>query len=61
LIATHSPLILDCHDYVKPANLLCFTKEEGKTLIHSGEQVLSRLDREGTQLTLGDLMAWGAL
>ncbi len=61
LIATHSPLILNCHDYVKPANLLCFAKEEDATVVRSGEQVLARLDREGSRLTLGDLMAWGIL
>jgi predicted ATPase len=61
LIATHSPLVLDCHDYVKPANLLCFTQEQDATVVRSGEKVVAGLDREGSRLTLGDLMAWGVL
>lgn len=61
LIATHSPLVLDCHDYVKPANLLCFTREQDATVVRNGEEVVAGLDREGSRLTLGDLMAWGVL
>lgn len=61
LVATHSSLILDCHDHIKPANLLCFGRERDETVIHSGEEVIAGLEHKGSQLTLGDLMAWGVL
>jgi predicted ATPase len=61
LLATHSPLILDCHDYIKPENLLCLRREQEATLVRSGAEVLEALDRKGSSLTLGDLMAWGIL
>jgi len=61
LMATHSPLVLDCRDYVRAENLLCFGREQDATVVYTGEDVLERLDRRGSPLTLGDLMAWGVL
>jgi len=61
LIATHSALMLEFDELVKPEHLLCFSLQEGQTVIRSGGDVLASLEREGSSLTLGDLMAWGVL
>jgi predicted ATPase len=61
LIATHSALMLEFDELVRPEHLLCFSLQEGQTVIRSGGDVLAPLEREGSSLTLGDLMAWGVL
>ena len=61
LMATHSPTILDCKDYIKPSNLLCFRLENGATVIETAEDLMRKWETKTLALTLGDLMAWGVL
>jgi len=62
LMATHSPTILDCKDYIKPSNLLCFRLEDGATVIETAADFMRKREMKAeTALTLGDLMAWGIL
>ncbi|MCS3920912.1 ATP-binding protein [Fervidibacter sacchari] len=61
LMATHSPTILDCRDYIEPSNLLCFRLENGATVIETAEDLMRRWETKTAALTLGDLMAWGVL
>lgn len=61
-IATHSPVVLNCKDYIKPSNLLCFRLENGATVINTAAELMrERKVQMPTALTLGDLMAWGVL
>lgn len=61
-IATHSPIVLNCKDYIKPSNLLCFRLENGATVINTAKDLMGkRRVQVPTALTLGDLMAWGVL
>lgn len=61
LMATHSPTILDCKDYIEPSNLLCFRLENGATVIETAANLMRRWEAKTASLTLGDLMAWGVL
>jgi len=61
LMATHSPTILDCKDYIKPSNLLCFRLENGATVIETAADLMRKWETKTSALTLGDLMAWGVL
>jgi predicted ATPase len=60
-VATHSPLLLGFEELIKPEHLLIFSLEKGETIIRSGSEAMEGMEREGSGLTLGDLMAWGAL
>jgi len=62
LMATHSPVVLDFKDYIKPSNLLCFRLEDGATVISTAEDLMREWRvQPPAALTLGDLMAWGVL
>lgn len=62
LIATHSPVVLNCKDYIRPSNLLCFRLEEGATVINTAAKLMQEWKvQQPATLTLGDLMAWGVL
>jgi predicted ATPase len=61
LMATHSPTILDCKDYIEPSNLLCFRLENGATVIETAADLMRKWEAKTAALTLGDLMAWGVL
>lgn len=62
LMATHSPIVLDCKDYIKPSNLLCFRLEDGATVINTAAELMrERKTQPPAGLTLGDLIAWGVL
>jgi len=62
LMATHSPIVLDCKDYIKPSHLLCFRLEDRATVIETAADLMRKREmRAETALTLGDLMAWGVL
>lgn len=62
LMATHSPIVLGCKDYIKPSNLLCFRLEDGATVINTASELMrERKVQPPMTLTLGDLMAWGVL
>ncbi len=62
LVATHSPVIVDCKDYISPYDVLCFRLEGDATVICSAADLMrERKISERVTLTLGDLMAWGVL
>jgi hypothetical protein len=48
LLATHSPVILECKDYIKPSHLLCFRLEDGAALIETASDLMWRQEIGGS-------------